>query len=78
MKDDNNKEWSEIMCYKFNELGSKAKEKAINNHRYDDLAEYIREFNPSTEEINYITSDIYVSDFLQENGFLFDVAGNDW
>lgn len=77
MKDDNNKEWSEIMCY-FNELGSKAKEKAINNHRYDDLAEYIREFNPSTEEIIYIISDEYVADFLQDNEFLFDEFGNDW
>lgn len=78
MKDDNNKEWSEIMCYKFNELGSKAKEKAINNHRYDDLAEYIREFKPSTEEIIYIISDEYVADFLQDNEFLFDEFGNDW
>lgn len=66
------------MAYKLNELSNKARQKAIDNHRYDDLAEYIMEFKPSTEEIIYIISDEYVADFLQDNEFLFDELGNDW
>ena len=67
-----------MKSYMLNELSEKARQKAIDNHRYDDLAEYIKEFKPSTEEIIYIISDEYVADFLQYNEFLFDVAGNDW
>ena len=61
-----------------NELSEKARQKAIENHRYDDLAEYIREFKPSTEEIIYIISDEYVAEFLQDNEFVFDELGSDW
>ena len=64
--------------YMLNELSEKARQKAIENHRYDDLAEYIREFKPSTEEIIYIISDEYVAEFLQDNEFVFDELGNDW
>lgn len=64
--------------YMLNELSEKARQKAIENHRYDDLAEYIREFKSSTEEIIYIISDEYVSEFLQDNEFVFDELGNDW
>ena len=64
--------------YMLNELSEKARQKAIENHRYDDLAEYIREFRPSTEEIIYIISDEYVAEFLQDNEFVFDELGNDW
>ena len=64
--------------YMLNELSEKARQKAIENHRYDDLAEYIREFKPSTEEIIYIISDEYVAEFLQDNEFVFDELGSDW
>ena len=64
--------------YMLNELSEKARQKAIENHRYDDLAEYIREFKPSTEEIIYIISDEYVAEFLQDNKFVFDELGSDW